>query len=270
MFSTLLEASAQMSSPLVAKTPMGCGLNGEGAAALLAGFAMKGASHAPRRSSSLVPRPVAEEDHDDDQDQGDESHVTGVSRKEKSLGLLCDNFLQLFASGHSTSVELENVATQLGVGRRRIYDIVNVLESLDVVQKDRASAYTWLGISKLPARVEALTKASPVVPLLFDEPGGGAALADTPMPSMNMNEEENNVGNIASHRHSIGEKVLEGRKEKSIRELATKFVSLFLQSTKVASLDGTISLEQAARYVRAPSSHEDACVRSGIVEMHRS
>ena len=33
MLSSLLEASAHMSSPVVAKSPMGLGLNGEGAAA---------------------------------------------------------------------------------------------------------------------------------------------------------------------------------------------------------------------------------------------
>ena len=40
---------------------------------------------------------------------------------------------------------------------------------------------------------------------------------------------------------------LEGRKEKSIRELSTKFVGLFLQSVQLPGLDGTLSLEQAAR-----------------------
>ena len=76
-----------------------------------------------------------------------------ASRKDKSLGLLCDNFLKHFATGASDTVELESVAEKLSVGRRRIYDIVNVLESLQVVSKNKASVYTWLGMASLPNRV---------------------------------------------------------------------------------------------------------------------
>ena len=50
-------------------------------------------------------------------------------------------------------IELESVAEKLSVGRRRIYDIVNVLESLQVVSKNKASVYTWLGMASLPNRV---------------------------------------------------------------------------------------------------------------------
>ena len=143
----------------------------------------------------------------------EEAEADRVSRKDKSLGLLCDNFLQLFACGFSATVELEPVANRLGVGRRRIYDIVNVLESLDVVQKDRASSYTWFGLTQLPRRLVHLEAVSA---------GAAAAklLPDCPL-------KKDNIINAGGTRN---EDEHEGcRKEKSIKELSFKFVGLFLQ-----------------------------------------
>ncbi|KAG9147792.1 hypothetical protein Leryth_003411 [Lithospermum erythrorhizon] len=53
-------------------------------------------------------------------------------RKQKSLGLLCSNFLNLYNREGVDTVGLDDAATRLGVERRRIYDIVNVLESVGV------------------------------------------------------------------------------------------------------------------------------------------
>eukprot|EP00041_Stephanoeca_diplocostata_P010060 m.159403 g.159403 ORF g.159403 m.159403 type:complete len:631 (-) comp18004_c0_seq2:77-1969(-) len=80
-------------------------------------------------------------------------------RKDKSLGLLSENFLQLYSQGHSDEICLDLVATQLGVERRRIYDIVNVLEGVEVVVRKGKNRYTWLGLSGLEktlARLKAL------------------------------------------------------------------------------------------------------------------
>ena len=43
-------------------------------------------------------------------------------------------------------LELDKVTQQLNVERRRIYDIVNIYESLQVVKKIAKNNYVWRGL----------------------------------------------------------------------------------------------------------------------------
>lgn len=61
--------------------------------------------------------------------------AANYSRKDKSLGLLCERFLRQFASEQGSTISLDEAANGLEVERRRIYDIVNVLEALGLVQR---------------------------------------------------------------------------------------------------------------------------------------
>ncbi|KAF7639242.1 hypothetical protein Mgra_00001203 [Meloidogyne graminicola] len=84
----------------------------------------------------------------------------GPSRKEKSLGKLCAPFLERVAleAAHGRDVHLESVARSMNVEKRRIYDIVNVMEALEVMQKTNKSFYKWHGLDKLPELMFALQR----------------------------------------------------------------------------------------------------------------
>ncbi|CAI5443379.1 unnamed protein product [Caenorhabditis angaria] len=83
-----------------------------------------------------------------------EDDLESTSRKEKSLGLLCQRFLiamneETRANG-TNEVHLETVARKMNVEKRRIYDIVNVMEALDAMAKTNKSYYQWHGLEQLP------------------------------------------------------------------------------------------------------------------------
>lgn len=138
-----------------------------------------------------------------DTENGEESE-RWISRKEKSLGLLCRKFLARYPDhpnpATNNDICLDDVATELsmssmqtrgyrtcfsllcrlmggcrtplincvviivcvfavtGVERRRIYDIMNVLESLHMVSRSAKNRYAWHGRTKLSQTLDILKK----------------------------------------------------------------------------------------------------------------
>ena len=51
--------------------------------------------------------------------------------------------------GVDNDFSLELMSQSLGTNRRRIYDIINVLEALEMIVKQSKNWYTWLGKENL-------------------------------------------------------------------------------------------------------------------------
>ena len=75
--------------------------------------------------------------------------VQGYNRKDKSLGELCKRFLRLYGKEAYCLINLDVCTERLGVERRRIYDIINILESFNVVSRKAKNCYEWKGLNKI-------------------------------------------------------------------------------------------------------------------------
>jgi transcription factor E2F7/8 len=78
------------------------------------------------------------------------------NRKEKSLGELCRRFLFLYGRETQDLLYLDQCTKELSVERRRIYDIINILESFNVIRRKAKNAYEWRGIEKIVTSIEVL------------------------------------------------------------------------------------------------------------------
>ena len=162
-------------------------------------------------------------------------------RKSKSLGLLSERFEQYAISSGSSEISLDSAAIALGVERRRVYDVVAVLESVGMVQRRRMNLYSWCGRGGMHAAFASLLESAPCeVDAPAAEPSLGQAV-------------EASLGGQAAEAEAEAEAAADGgmeeeagvatvsRKDKSLLVLSQRFLQLFLVSGS-----RPISLEEAA------------------------
>ena len=64
-------------------------------------------------------------------------------RSDTSLGLLTARFVNLLHEADGGTIDLNEAATTLHVQKRRIYDITNVLEGINLIQKKAKNNVQW-------------------------------------------------------------------------------------------------------------------------------
>ncbi len=87
--------------------------------------------------------------------QGYDPNDSKYNRKEKSLGELCRRFLSIYGKQQKDFLLLDQCTRELGVERRRIYDIINILESFCVIRRQAKNSYQWRGIDKIIYSIQA-------------------------------------------------------------------------------------------------------------------
>ncbi|KFK25733.1 hypothetical protein AALP_AA8G152600 [Arabis alpina] len=154
------------------------------------------------------------------------------SRKEKALGLLTSDFLKLYNQPDVDLFWIDDAAEILGVERRRIYDVVNILECIGIVARSGKNQYSWRGFREVPRvldelREEGMREKAAMIPYVGKlEVEAGMREKAAALSLVQENSPSPKSG---------------GRKDKSVGVLAQKFLKLFLCSN-----DDLIKFDDAA------------------------
>ncbi|KAK3890754.1 hypothetical protein Pcinc_005326 [Petrolisthes cinctipes] len=183
------------------------------------------------------------------------SQRSECSRKDKSLGLLSEKFLEHFPMKVSPletprRLVIDEVATELGTERRRVYDIINVLESLSMAVRVQKNMYQWTGQLHLEHTLARLK--------------GLALKMDLHSQLHHLHHHHSNKDQSCQQFACIKTNINgetdkpDSRREKSLGVLCQKFVMLLL----VSPWPHILSLEHAVRLVVGETGEDGERLRT--------
>ncbi|CAN7052353.1 unnamed protein product [Brassica oleracea var. botrytis] len=168
--------------------------------------------------------------------------LQSYSRKEKSLGVLVSNFVRIYNRDDVDLFGIDEAAAKLGVERRRIYDVVNILESIEVVSRKGKNLYSWNGFLHIPRSLHQLKEEG-----LREGFGTSSICSDSDKVSHD-DESEESFSLTPDDQDNSSLSKLDHKKESSLWLLSQNFVKMFL-----CSHDDLITLDSAAKALLSDS-----------------
>ncbi|KAL3941948.1 MAG: hypothetical protein SGBAC_003776 [Bacillariaceae sp.] len=178
------------------------------------------------------------------------SSAANYSRKKKSLGVLAENFLNTYqALPKGSTIVVDEAAIKLGVERRRIYDVVNILESISLVCKKHKNTYTWMGMEQLDA-VFGRLQAQAIAEYPQDAKQFlGSTTSD--IACQNKIKQQQLVELLPAVPLKPARKQSKSRENKSLAKLSQEFLQVFLVGHE------TLSLPEASDKIQGTTSVEE-------------